>query len=124
MVPEGRQEINRLHALQLQPPGDERRLVPALRPFGQIILSYFRRRGNQFLGGLLAWHLLLPDRDRSDVENRTLAQFPEFSWEDLKPGDESRLVPALRPPGQAVPPDFRRRGDQAQVHRKLRPLRR
>ena len=39
-----------------------------------------------FLGGLLAWHLLLPDRDRSDVENRTLAQFPEFSWEDLKDG--------------------------------------
>ena len=39
-----------------------------------------------FLGGLLVWHLLLPDRDRSDVENRTLAQFPEFSWEDLKDG--------------------------------------
>ena len=39
-----------------------------------------------FLGGLLAWHLLLPDRDRSDVENRTLARFPEFSWEGLKDG--------------------------------------
>ena len=39
-----------------------------------------------FLGGLLAWHVLLPDRDRSDVENRTLAQFPDFSWEALKDG--------------------------------------
>lgn len=39
-----------------------------------------------FLGGLLAWHVLLPDRDRSDVENRTLAQFPAFSWESLKDG--------------------------------------
>lgn len=39
-----------------------------------------------FLGGLLALHVLLPDRDRSDVENRTLAQFPEFSWESLKDG--------------------------------------
>ena len=39
-----------------------------------------------FLGGLLAWHVLLPDRDRSDVENRTLAQLPAFSWESLKDG--------------------------------------
>lgn len=39
-----------------------------------------------FLGGLLAWHVLLPDRERSDVENRTLARFPEFSWEALKDG--------------------------------------
>ena len=45
-----------------------------------------------FLGGLLAWHLLLPDRDRSDVENRTLAQFPEFSWEDLKDGGFTKGV--------------------------------
>lgn len=40
-----------------------------------------------FLGGLLAWHVLLPDRERSDVENRTLAQFPEFSWKSLKGGN-------------------------------------
>ncbi len=33
-----------------------------------------------FLGGLLAWHAVLPDRARSEVENRTLAQRPEFSW--------------------------------------------
>ena len=45
-----------------------------------------------FLGGLLAWHLLLPDRDRSDVENRTLAQRPEFSWEDLKDGSFTKGV--------------------------------
>lgn len=45
-----------------------------------------------FLGGLLAWHLLLPDRERSDVENRTLAQFPEFSWEDLKDGGFTKGV--------------------------------
>ena len=47
-----------------------------------------------FLGGLLAWHVLLPDRDRSDVENRTLAQFPEFSWEDLKDGSFTEGVEA------------------------------
>ena len=39
-----------------------------------------------FLGGLLVWHVLLPDRDRSEVENRTLTQLPEFSWEALKDG--------------------------------------
>lgn len=45
-----------------------------------------------FLGGLLAWHLLLPDRDRSDVENRTLSRFPEFSWENLKDGSFTKGV--------------------------------
>lgn len=39
-----------------------------------------------FLGGLLALHIILPDRERSEVENRTLAQWPEFSWEELKDG--------------------------------------
>ena len=39
-----------------------------------------------FLGGLLVWHILLPDRDKSETENRTLAQFPAFSWESLKDG--------------------------------------
>ena len=39
-----------------------------------------------FLGGLLAWHIVLPDRERSDVENRTLAQFPAFSWETFQDG--------------------------------------
>lgn len=39
-----------------------------------------------FLAGLLAWHIALPDRDRSETENRTLARFPEFSWSALKSG--------------------------------------
>jgi hypothetical protein len=39
-----------------------------------------------FLGGLLLWHLALPDREKSDVENRTLQQLPAFSWEALKDG--------------------------------------
>ena len=37
-----------------------------------------------FLAGLLVWHIALPDRARSETENRTLAQFPDFSWETLK----------------------------------------
>lgn len=39
-----------------------------------------------FLGGLLAWHVLLPDRARSETENRTLAQRPAFSWAALASG--------------------------------------
>ncbi len=39
-----------------------------------------------FLGGMLVWSLLLPDRERSETENRTLAQWPEFSWDELKSG--------------------------------------
>ncbi len=45
-----------------------------------------------FLGGLLLWHVVLPDRARSDVENRTLAQKPEFSWESLKDGSYTTAV--------------------------------
>jgi hypothetical protein len=45
-----------------------------------------------FLGGLLVWHVLLPDRDRSEVENRTLAQVPEFSWAALKDGSYTAAV--------------------------------
>ncbi|MHA5221103.1 DHHW family protein [Dysosmobacter sp. Phy] len=47
-----------------------------------------------FLGGLLVWHVLLPDRDRSEVENRTLAQKPEFSWAALKDGSYTAAVEA------------------------------
>ena len=47
-----------------------------------------------FLGGLLAWHIVLPDRERSDVENRTLEQLPEFSWEGLKDGSFTESVEA------------------------------
>ena len=39
-----------------------------------------------FLGGLLVWHILLPDRETSETENRTLAQVPEFSWAALVNG--------------------------------------
>lgn len=39
-----------------------------------------------FLAGFFIFHLVLPDRDRSETENRTLAQFPAFSWESLKDG--------------------------------------
>lgn len=45
-----------------------------------------------FLGGLLAWHILLPDRDKSETENRTLAQAPVFSWESLKDGSYTEAV--------------------------------
>ncbi|MBE6963089.1 MAG: hypothetical protein E7443_00620 [Ruminococcaceae bacterium] len=39
-----------------------------------------------FLGGLLVWHVVLPDREKSETENRLLAGLPEFSWEALKDG--------------------------------------
>lgn len=39
-----------------------------------------------FLGGMLVWHVLLPDMDRSETENRTLTQFPAFSWKALVDG--------------------------------------
>ena len=45
-----------------------------------------------FLGGLMVWQVLLPDPERSDVENRTLAQWPEFSWESLKDGSYTAAV--------------------------------
>lgn len=39
-----------------------------------------------FLGGLLVWHAVLPDRERSETENRTLTQLPAFSWRALRDG--------------------------------------
>ena len=45
-----------------------------------------------FLGGFLAVHLILPDRDKSETENRTLAQFPEFSWASLKDGSYTEAI--------------------------------
>ena len=39
-----------------------------------------------FLSGLLVWHVLLPDRAKSETENRTLAQAPAFSWASLVDG--------------------------------------
>lgn len=58
--------------------------------YGRFLSAFFCL----FLGGLLAWHVLLPDRDRSDVENRTLARFPDFSWEALKDGSFTEGVEA------------------------------
>ena len=40
-----------------------------------------------FIGGMFLLSLILPDRDRSETENRVLAQWPEFSWEALKSGE-------------------------------------
>lgn len=45
-----------------------------------------------FLGGLLAWHTLLPDRSRSETENRTLTQTPVFSWAGLLDGSYTKQV--------------------------------
>ena len=42
----------------------------------------------------MVWQFLLPDRERSDVENRTLQQVPEFSWEALKDGTYTAEVEA------------------------------
>lgn len=39
-----------------------------------------------FLAGFGLLHILLPDRTFSPVENRTLAQLPEFSWSALTDG--------------------------------------
>ena len=45
-----------------------------------------------FIGGMLVWSLVLPDRTRSETENRTLAQWPEFTWEALKDGSYTKKV--------------------------------
>ena len=47
-----------------------------------------------FLGGLLVWHILLPDKAQSETENRTLAQKPEFSWSALADGSYTDAVEA------------------------------
>ena len=45
-----------------------------------------------FLGGLLVWHVLLPDRARSETENRTLAQRPVLTWSALADGSFTRAA--------------------------------
>ena len=52
------------------------------RTYGRFLTAFFCL----FLGGLLAWHVLLPDRARSETENRALAQRPAFSWAALASG--------------------------------------
>ena len=39
-----------------------------------------------FILGFCVWTFLLKDREFSEMENRSLAQFPEFSWKNLKEG--------------------------------------
>lgn len=45
-----------------------------------------------FLGGFLVWHVLLPDRARSETENRTLAQRPVLTWSALADGSFTRAA--------------------------------
>lgn len=58
------------------------------KAYGRFLTAFFCL----FLGGLLVWHILLPDREASETENRTLAQFPAFSWESLKDGSYTAAV--------------------------------
>ena len=45
-----------------------------------------------FLGGLMVWHVLMPDRARSETENRTLAQRPELTWSALADGSFTKAA--------------------------------
>ena len=58
------------------------------KAYGRFLTAFFCL----FLGGLLAWHLLLPDRERSETENRTLAQRPELTWSALADGSYTKAV--------------------------------
>ena len=39
-----------------------------------------------FIMGFCVWTFFTKDRQFSEMENRNLAQFPEFSWKQLKDG--------------------------------------
>ena len=52
------------------------------KAYSRFISAFFA----VFLAGFLIFHLVLPDKTHSETENRTLAQFPAFSWEALKSG--------------------------------------
>ena len=45
-----------------------------------------------FLGGFFVFHLALPDREKSEVENRTLQQLPEFSIDAVIDGIFTKQV--------------------------------
>ena len=47
-----------------------------------------------FLGGLMVWQILLPDRERSDVENRTLQQRPALTLSSVLDGSYMEDVEA------------------------------
>ena len=46
------------------------------------------------LGGLLVWHILLPDKAQSETEHRTLAQKPELCWSALAERSYTEAVQA------------------------------
>ena len=60
-----------------------------------------------FLGGMLVLHLGLPDREKSEVENRTLQQVPSFSIGAVLDGsfmEQPRTIsPTSSPVGTAGP---------------------
>lgn len=56
--------------------------------YGRLITVLFCA----FLAGVLVWHILLPDREKSETENRTLAQLPAFSWTALADGSYTQKV--------------------------------
>ena len=58
------------------------------KSYSRFITAFFAI----FLGGLLIWHLVLPDKARSETENRTLAQVPVFTWEGLKDGSYTEAL--------------------------------
>ena len=58
------------------------------KAYGRFLTAFFCL----FLGGLLAWHLLAPDRERSETENRTLAQRPELTWSALADGSFTKAA--------------------------------
>lgn len=58
------------------------------KTYGRFLTVLF----SLFLAGLLVWHIVLPDRAKSETENRTLAQIPEFSWEALVDGSYTESV--------------------------------
>ena len=52
-----------------------------------------------FLAGLGLAHVLLPDRARSETENRTLAQRPELTWSALADGSFTKAAGLRRRAG-------------------------
>lgn len=59
-----------------------------LKGYDRFLAAFFCA----FLGGLLIWHLFLPDQERSESENRLLAQAPSFSWKALADGSFTQDV--------------------------------
>ena len=58
-----------------------------------------------FLGGLMVWQMLLPDRERSDVENRTLQQRPALTLSSVLDGSYMEDVEAYVQAGPVDGPE-------------------